>query len=80
MRAKPAGHFGNRFVSPPEKIVVTGVNSKRVASLNRAHPATTFALRDMADSRRFVMTFRYDLAFLEAKTLTISFVYRDWSG
>ena len=41
---------------------------------------TTFALGDMANSRRFVMTFCYDSALLEAKKLTIPFVYRDWSG
>ena len=41
---------------------------------------TTFALRDMADSRRFVMTFCYDSAVLEAKKLTIPFIYKDWSG
>jgi hypothetical protein len=41
---------------------------------------TTFMLRDMADFRRFVMTFCYDSTVLEAKKLTKPFIYKDWSG
>jgi hypothetical protein len=45
-----------------------------------ATSVTTFALRDMADSRRFVMTFCYDLPVLEVKNLTKPFIYKAWSG
>jgi hypothetical protein len=41
---------------------------------------TTFALCDMADYGRFVMTFCYDSPVLEAKKLTKPFIYKGWSG
>jgi hypothetical protein len=62
---------------------VAGQHFAAVAnSIRRAHIAatsvTTFMLRDMADFRRFVMTFCYDSAVLEAKKLTKPFIYKGW--
>ena len=41
---------------------------------------TTFALRDMADFRRFVMTYCYDSAVFEAKKAIKPFIDKAWSG
>ncbi len=41
---------------------------------------TISTLCDIADFRRFVMTFCYDSAVLEVKNSIKPFIYKGWSG